>query len=300
MVLGLKFRLTIAATAAAAAVAGTPGTSSAAAGPVCGNAADTVAHCLVQAQQPSGNGQEIITAMAGVFTVPKKLSVKSPAYSIGQIALWGGSTGSNDIELGWIVDPAEYHGSTAPHLFVFFRRSLYGLGQGPACQEGLVAGSKNPLCPSSDYVKLSSKYSAGMVIPGPSSRLFYVGYDSADSSWYIQYEDQYIARMSENWWTDCGVLSQCGNFEAGDNAFWYGEVYTPSSSYACTPMGNGTYGSETGSATVSDMEYGTGGPTLVTATPLMLPPTYPQYWNTNRASDQDFSSSFSYGDPGDC
>jgi hypothetical protein len=297
----LTLCVTAVAIATTIAVLGVPGESSAASGPVCGNATGTVSHCLVEAQQPSYNGQPIITAMAGIFTVPKQLAVKAPAYSIGQIALWGGSTGANDIELGWIVDPAEYHGSKVPHLFVFFRRSEYGLGQGPVCQEGLVVGSENPLCPSSDYVKLSSKYSAGMPLQGPSA-LFYVGYDSTDNYWYIQYQDQYIAKMSAKWWTDCGILSQCSTFEGGDDADWYGEVYTPSNTggYACTPMGNGKYGSGAGSATVADMEYGTGGPTLVTATPLMLPPTYPQYWNTNRTADQDFSSSFSFGGPGDC
>jgi Neprosin len=298
---GFKLRMTVTAIGSVIAALGVPGISFAASGPVCGNAADTAPHCLVEAQQPSSNGQSIITSMAGLFTVPKRLNVRSPAYSIGQMALWGGSSGSNDIELGWIVDPTIYHGSKVPHLFVFFRRSLYGFGEKPACEEGLKGTKKVPVCPLSDYIELTTKYFAGMALGGgPSSQFFYVGYDSTDNYWYIQYQDKYIAKMSEDWWTNCGSSALCGSFKAGDNALWYGEVYTPNQKYSCTPMGNGKYGSGSGSATVSDMEYGTGGPTLVTASPLMLPPKYPKYWNTNRASDQDFSSSFRFGGPGDC
>jgi hypothetical protein len=247
---------------------------------------------MAQLAAPGGN--PIISSMAGTFTVPKTLAVKAPAYSIAQIALIGGNA---DIELGWIVSPGTYHGSKAPHLFVFFRRALGT----PACQEGLAITSLNPQCPSSDYKKLSPKYYADMTISG--SAFFYVGYDSTDNYWYIQYQNQYIAKMSEKWWTSCGApLGICSNFKSGDNAEWYGEVYTPSSngSYPCTPMGNGYYGTSPHSASVSGMEYGTGGPKLLTAKPLMLPPTYGLYWDTNRLADEDFSSSFRFGGPGNC
>jgi Neprosin len=294
---GLRFCIPAVVMGTIIALAGVPEVASAASGPVCGNAADTAAHCYVEAQQASSNGQPDIISMAGVFTVPKKLAVKAPAYSIAQITLGYYPV---DVELGWIVAPGEYHGSTAPHLFVYFRRALGSPTH--QCEEGLPATSLVPRCPSNDYVKLSSEYSAGMTLSGPSA-FFYVAYDKSYKSWYIQYQNQYIAKMSENWWTVCGApLGICSNFEGTDNIFWYGEVYTPSDSgsYPCTPMGNGKYGSNSNSASVSDMEYGEGGAPLAPARALMLVPTYKKYWNTNRAAGQTFSSSFNFGGPGDC
>lgn len=142
-----------------------------------------------------------------------------------------------------------------------------------------------------------------MTLSGPSA-LFYVAYDTSDKYWYIQYQNQYIAKMSENWWTVCGTLLNinCRAFEGTDNILWFGEVYTPSDSgsYPCTPMGNGNYGSGANSASVSDMGYGEGGAPIAPARPLMLVPTYQKYWNTNRAAGQTFRSSFNFGGPGNC
>lgn len=107
----LRLGVTVAVMGAIIAVLGMPGVASAASGPVCGNPADTAAHCYVQAQQASPNGQPDLISMVGVFTVPSKLAVKAPAYSIAEISLGYYPV---QVELGWIVAPGQYHGSTAP------------------------------------------------------------------------------------------------------------------------------------------------------------------------------------------
>ena len=290
---GLARRVALAAIGATIAVLGVPGVSSAASAPSCGNASDSAPHCHVEADLGAPGGIPSFTSMAGLFSAPVKLAVKAPAYSIAQIALGFGGT---DIELGWIVDPGAYK-DQRPHLFVYFRRivpSQYSLIIPNFCSVGIPG--ENSQCPSNDYEQLSSKYSAGMAIGGTPA-FFYVGFDATNDFWYIQYQNQYIARMSESWWT-CG--SACpDSFKAGDDASWFGEVYTPSSSYSCTPMGNGHYGSQANSASVSDMLYGNGGPTLLAASPT-LDETHPGYWDSNRAYGETFTSSFQFGGPGDC
>lgn len=110
------------------------------------------------------------------------------------------------IELGWIVNPVAYK-DQKPHLFVFFRRVLpsYLFPFEPNyCSVG-IPGSKSE-CSSGDYQQLSSKYSAGMAIGGTPA-FFYVGFDFSNNFWCIQYQNQYIAKMSESWYT-CGLA--CG------------------------------------------------------------------------------------------
>jgi hypothetical protein len=279
----------LAVAGAVIAVLGMPVVSAAASAPypVCGGIPDNLHHCYVEAVFSYPGGNPDITSMAGEFTAPRTLKVpKDGAYSIAQIALeWG----YGDIELGWIVDPKIY-GDQSPHLFAFFRYL------GGACEEG-IPHQTTPLCPLNNdgYVPLKSTYHAGMAIGGTPA-FFYVGFDSQDNFWYIQYQDQYFAKMNSYWWYEQQKLA----FAGGDTAFWFGEVYTPSASDACTAMGNGVLGSDPGSATITDMLYGTGGPTLLPASPIMDAPTWPQYWDSSRATDTTFSSSFSFGGPGDC
>ena len=61
-------------------------------------------------------------------------------------------------------------------------------------------------------------------------------------------------------------------------------------------MGNGNYGSGQNSASVSGMFYGTGGP-LVAANPQLYAVTAPGYYDSNRAVNTTFTSSFSFGGP---
>jgi hypothetical protein len=264
-----------------------PGMSAAASGPSCGTPNDKAPYCYVLAEMSSpdnsSGAQILITSMQGVFTVPKSLNVKAPAYTIAQIALTYGLD-IDTIELGWMVFPKGYPGSDkdVPHLFVAFRRfSFTGPGY---CQ---VGGEENTC--GSDFESLTSKNIADWPIAGPTA-FFYVGYDSKLGYWYIQYQNHYIARMSENWWG--------GGYTGGDDAQWFGEVHT--NGFPCTPMGNGLYGTAPKSASISDMEYGIGGPTLLPASVRMDPPTYTQYWDSNRPTGQTFASSFRFGGPGDC
>lgn len=285
-----RFRRAALVTATAMmAVLGAPGTSLAASGPACGNPSTeqtNPAHCYVMALQGAPNGNPSFTSMGATFTAPSQLAVKAPAYSIAQIAL---SFGPSDIELGWIVAPSIYHNQN-PHLFVFFRSS------GGACEEG-IPHQTTPYCPLNDstgYVNLNSKYFPGMRIGGTPA-FFAVGYYAADDFWYIQYHDQYFGKMSAKWWSGGNPLFE---FRGGDTAEWFGEVYTPNNSatYRCTPMGNGNYGSGKNSASVTGMFYGTGGP-LVTADPQLYDVTTPKYYDSNRAVNKTFTSSFSFGGP---
>jgi Peptidase A4 family/Neprosin len=227
-----------------------------------------------------------ITSMAGLFTVPKSLRVTAPAYTLAQIGLIG-SNGDNTIELGWIIDPASNHGSDVPRLFIFFRR--IGLSLHVTCQVGDGTNS----C-GSNFQSLTSHNLTDLPVSGPTA-FFYVGYDSALGYWYIQYQDQYIARMSENWWT-----SIRDNFTTGHSAGWWGEVHP--NGVPCTPMGNGILGTKPGSASITYMEYGIGGPTLLNATPKVDSTPNPQYWDSSPAPGGTVhaNSAFHYGGPGHC
>ena len=286
----LRVRIWLVVFGAMVMALGIPGVSSAASQPSCGSPNDSPPYCYVTAEMSSpldSSGAQIpITAVAGLFTVPSTLPVKAPAYTIAQLALSYGN--GDDIELGWIVDPKATKGSDVPHLFIYFRR-LVGITSLFTCQVGLGENT----C-GSDFQTLTSQNLANLAIHGPTA-FFYVGYDSTLGYWYIQYQNQYIARMSAKWWGfDSGVF----NFTGGDGVGWWGEVHT--NGVPCTPMGNGYYGTSSKSASISDMEYGIGGPTLVPATALMDPPTYAQYWDSNQPSSKTFTSSFHFGGPGDC
>lgn len=287
---GLRRRVALAAAAAVIAVLGVPGVSSAASGPSCGNPNGTGSPCYVTAEYDAPNGYPTINSMAGLFTVPKSLNVTAPAYTIAQIALiWG----YNDIELGWVVAPGIYGGSQVPHLFIYIRSPAEG-----NCQEGAVrpnGPASVPYCTSKKFgsnfyfQSLTSNNLADWAIHSPSA-FFYVAYDSTNSYWYIQYQNQYIARVRASYWG--------GQFDAGDTAQWYGEVHTDG--VPCTPMGNGVLGSHPGSATVSDMLWGNGvSPTMFAATAKLSSESYRQYWDSNRPTNQTFSS-FRFGGPGYC
>lgn len=279
---GLWPRVVLAAAGTIVATLGAPGLASAASAPSCGDVNGLPHHCYVQAVFGYPGGQPDISSLTGYFTVPSKLAVKSPAYSIAQFAL---EYGSSDIELGWLVSPANYH-NDYPHLFVFFRRP-----SGGPCEEGIPRETKVPYCPSNDYINLQSKYFPGMTMPGKPA-FFAVGYNSQTNYWYIQYQDQYFGKMNGNWWSGGNPLF---TFSGGDTAFWYGEVYFPKASYVCTPMGNGRYGSLAKAATISDMRYGTGG-SLSQAPADISEITYPKYWDSNAKVGQQVTS-FSFGGP---
>lgn len=264
------------------------GVSSAASRPNCGTPTDGGPYCYVMATMNAPTGQTV-NSVAGTFTVPQHLEVTAPAYTIAQIAITGPNSvhGVNSIELGWAVTG---HNLGVPHLFIYFRR-LYGDAAGDNCQVGL---GKNTCASTGDFQSLTSQNLANLVVSAPSA-LFYMGYDSTLGYWYIQYQNHYIARMSEGWWSS--VLS---NFTGGNKAEWYGEVHTDGVS--CTAMGNGVLGSSAvTAANVSGMEWGNGINPMSPATATMSYNTkYSNYWNSDYPNDQTFTSSFSFGGPGDC
>jgi hypothetical protein len=246
-------------------------------------------HCYVQAARtfPSASAHGV----SGVFNAPASLAgVAAGDYSIGQVAL---ESASAAIEFGWIVSPSNY-GNAQPHIFLALRRSNPLVGT-DICFLGLPnATPSNPPCPTSSYEQRSTVNKPGM-LASSSPTTYHVGY--FNGAWWVQYGNEWMLRVFESYW---GSLP--GTFSAGSRVSWFGE--TGYASKDCTPLGNGTKGSTTGSTSITNMYYETmrnGNSVALAAQVPTLTVSDSRYWDSAVVSRDSLGiNGFRYGGPGRC
>jgi hypothetical protein len=236
--------------------------------------------------------------------------------SVSEIALftyndWLGR-GPYAIELGWMVSPTVFGKSdNEPHLILGVRRP-------PEGAEAICQIRRDGQCGfhyvNNPYVKRNQDLWFDLTNVTPpvvnyetSNRyrpqMFHIGYYKGNNAWWIGFKNHWIGYIDAKWF---GKHVDKYNFTKADYAYWYGEVLSGNGRVPCQlEMGNGIYGTKSGSARFTDMFYekmDQGKSKLYytkSAKPKLAEGDYPvvwKYWNGKELSGK----SFSYGGPGAC
>lgn len=137
--------------------------------------------------------------------------------------------GENFVETGWIVDSTDFN-DTLPHLFV--SRTVNGV----FCFELNFYGTNCGFVQVSSGNKPEEKVSIG------TTDKYEINF--TDNRWYIYYNGDTLGYYPESIWS--------GNYTQASYFNIFGEVEIANGDSKCIQMGNGIYGSSTGSAQLSD------------------------------------------------
>ncbi|MFJ7248755.1 neprosin family prolyl endopeptidase [Kitasatospora sp. NPDC098652] len=209
--------------------------------------------------------QQTTTAGAAVtMYVADPTGVPANGHSLQELSLQstGGTVSGNTVEIGWTVDP-QVNGDYLPHLFVFH----------------WINGQ--PTSYNTGFVPTSSTVRPGMALPpGGSVRL---AWWNSNGNWWAYYDNTPIGYFPGSTWS--------GTFTTAQIVSAFGEVAADSQT-SCTQMGDGLYGSQAGSSSISDYQlYGSSDQPRFTVSA-----TDPSYYNYGAAS----ATSFRLGGPGAC
>jgi Neprosin len=138
-----------------------------------------------------------------------------PGHSLDEIAVQGGPSDGNIVELGWNVSSSQYPNAN-PHLFVF-----HWIGWAPTCYD---------TCAWHQY---SSTYAPGRDIGALVGREVYVGWVFFQGNWWAWFDNQWLGYFPGSEWPS-GYTS---------NALiqWFGEVATQNGTPPHTDMGTGIF-----------------------------------------------------------
>jgi len=212
-------------------------------------------------QYTTGIGAQGYLSQHGPYLSP------SDHHTLAEIAGQSGD-GKQIVEVGWTVDRG-LNGDSNPHLFVFS-----WVNQVPNCYNGC------------GYVQYSSTLYPGMTVASNGSQHLYA-IEYYAGNWWLYYDTQWIGYFPGSIWSNKGVtFTQVGLIQ------WFGEVSSGGGSN--TQMGNGIFGSNSGSASVNSAAVITTPSSSVSASATLNatdPSCYNYGWITQRYS-------FRYGGPG--
>jgi len=213
------------------------------------------------------------TAAAGDFTINTPVVGAADYHSLA--ALTVATTNSQQIvEVGWSVDPVR-NGDAEPHLFVFHwvdhdaGQSCYPHNATELC--GFVLNGTPAILPWSSLAGVSSPLQ------------FQIAYQNGN--WNIFVGGQLIGWFPGTLWNS--------TFTEADVVEWSGEA-SASTTQPQTQMGNGIFGTQSGSAEITDLTYLTSAGTPISATPKFTvtnPSFYAAFFDTA-------AQAFDYGGPG--
>lgn len=213
------------------------------------------------------SGQQYATASGAAVTmyIGDPSGVSSVGHSLQELSLQNtdSTTTADTVEIGWTVDPSTF-GDYQTHLFVF--HWVNGQAQ---CYDGC------------GFVSISSSVTVGMTLTPGSSATFAWYYSGGD--WWAYYNGVPFGYFPGSVWD--GYFTDAVNIQA------FGEVSAPSQP-SCTQMGDGTFGSESGSSYVSDFQlYGSS-----SQPDLSVFATDPSDYNDGSVT----TTGFHLGGPGGC
>ena len=168
------------------------------------------------------------------------------------------------VEVGWTVDPG-LNGDALPHLFVF-----HWVNGAPTCYNGC------------GFVQVSSAVHPGGTVRPGESQSYAIAH--ADGKWWVEYAGTWFGYFPDSLWN--GAYTKAGFSQP------FGEVATKGPN-SCTMMGNGIYGTQPGSATVSRFNLVNPAVPVPALEPLV---TDPAHYNQGNLS----SAAFRLGGPGAC
>lgn len=213
-------------------------------------------------------GYQYATALGGDAYFSQHTPYLNPSdnHTLAEVAAKS-SDGRQIVEIGWTVDRG-VNGDANPHLFVFS-----WVNGNPNCYNGC------------GYVQYSSTFRPGQAVAGDGSTYLY-GIEYYQGNWWLYSQNQWLGYFPGTLWSNQGVnYSQVGLVQ------WFGEVSSGGGSG--TQMGNGIYGSNAGSAAITNASFITSVSTATSAS-LTVNATDPSCYNSGVIN----TSSYNYGGPG--
>jgi hypothetical protein len=210
------------------------------------------------AQTVTGTGASVQMLQARPTLDPRDAG----GHSLQELAVETSSR-SLIVEVGWIVDP-NLNGDRNPHLFVY-----HWVNNQPSCYNGC------------GFVRVSSPYKPGMAVTVNASGTYGIAFHGGN--WWISYNGTEFGYFPSSLWGN--KITKFQLVQA------FGEVAV-NGSKTCTDMGNGIFGSKSGSSWVSGFSLkGTS-----TAPGLGVFATAPSQYNQGQVT----ATGFHLGGPGGC
>jgi Neprosin len=138
-----------------------------------------------------------------------------PGHSLDEIAVQGGTSDGNIVELGWNVSTAQYANSN-PHLFVF-----HWIGWTPTCYD---------TCAWHQY---NSTYAPGGDLGALVGHEVYVGWVYYQGNWWAWFDNQWLGYFPGPEWP--------AGYTSNSLIQWFGEVSSANGIPPHTDMGTGTF-----------------------------------------------------------
>jgi hypothetical protein len=166
-------------------------------------------------------------------------SIEKPAYvntggeghTLDEIALQGGASNGNIIEMGWFVD-SEMEGNVNPHIFVY-----HWINGAETCYD------------TCGWQQWSSTYHPGMDLGSAVGKKVYIGYVLYQGNWWGWFDNQWMGYFPGSEWN--------GQYTKTSLIQWFGEVASANGIPPKTQMGNGQFPSSTNAgdmATLCDVD----------------------------------------------
>jgi hypothetical protein len=143
----------------------------------------------------------------------------------------------NGVEVGWAVSPVTYV-DEEPHLFAFVMRNGK---QDDKCWPTPTSCGWHAAAGATHHLGEYLQPAAGSGV----EHAFGIHYSGGN--WWVGFDNQWIGYFAGSYWGS--------SFTKGTRVSWYGEVEMWGTSPACTAMGDGKYGSQSGSAKIGSMGY---------------------------------------------
>jgi len=149
------------------------------------------------------------------------MSINRPTYdnsggtghSLDEIAIQGGPSNGNIVELGWLV-PSDMNPDADPHIFVF-----HWVNSAPSCYNGC------------GWQQWSNTYFPGQNIGPMLGREVYIGYVFWQGNWWGWFDDQWMGYFPGSLWN--------GEYIKNSLVQWFGEVASLNGIPPKTQMGDG-------------------------------------------------------------
>ena len=173
-------------------------------------------------------GSQTTTATGASVTMlqatPTLDGVQPGGHSLQELALQN-SAQTSTVEVGWTVD-SQLNGDSLPHLFVY-----HWVDGQESCYNGC------------GFVQVSGSVRPGMAVASGVAAEYAVQYSGGN--WWIYYNSQAVGYFPGSLWG--------GSYTSAQLVTAFGEV-AASDPTSCTQMGDGRFGSATGSSWIADFQ----------------------------------------------
>src|ERR1041385_231878 len=150
----------------------------------------------------------------GMNMTIERPSFSGRGHSLDEIAVQGGATNGDIIELGWNLSPTTQYTDANPHLFVY-----HWIDFSRTCYDGC------------GWVQYSRTYFPGMNLSPLIGRTVYIGYVFFEGNWWAWFDNQWLGYFPGSIWS--------GKYTRSTLIQWFGEVATDNGIPPKVDMGNG-------------------------------------------------------------